>query len=101
MKRIAFLISGSGSDMQSVLDAIDRGEVDGKAVLAIASNAQAYGLVRAASRGIPTAVCAKAGHTCLMAWLGRGFLACWPDVKQQVFSEVGGRQVPAAGADSA
>ena len=60
MKRIAFLISGSGSDMQSVLDAIDRGEIDGKAVLTVASNAQAYGLVRAAARGIPTAVCAKA-----------------------------------------
>ena len=59
MKRLAFLVSGSGSDMQSVLDAIDRGEINGTAELVIASNAEAYALIRAAGRGIPTAVCAK------------------------------------------
>lgn len=60
MKRIAFLVSGSGSDMQSVLDGIDAGAVPAEPVLVIASNREAYALVRAAGRGIPTAVCAKA-----------------------------------------
>lgn len=59
MKRLAFLVSGGGTDMQSVLDAIDRGEVDAVPVLVISSNKDAYALTRAKNRGIDTAVLSK------------------------------------------
>lgn len=56
MKRLAFLVSGGGTDMQSVFDAIDEGAIDARTVLVISSNARAYALTRAAKRGIEVAV---------------------------------------------
>ena len=32
MKRIAIFVSGGGTDMQSVIDSIKRGEINGKVV---------------------------------------------------------------------
>ena len=52
MKRIAFLVSGGGTDMQSVLDAIDDGKINAVPVLVISSNAAAYALTRAKQHGI-------------------------------------------------
>lgn len=52
MKRIAFLVSGGGTDMQSVLDAIDDGKIDAVPVLVISSNSAAYALTRAKEHGI-------------------------------------------------
>lgn len=52
MKRIAFLVSGGGTDMQSVLDAIDDGKINAVPVLVISSNAAAYALTRAKEHGI-------------------------------------------------
>jgi len=49
--RIAVLISGSGSNLQAIID-----RFGDAVVLVISNNADAYGLVRAQSAGIPTAV---------------------------------------------
>ena len=51
------LVSGGGSNLQAILDAIDSGKLDSVRVeLVISSNREAYALKRAESRGIPTMV---------------------------------------------
>ena len=53
--RIGILGSGSGSNMQAILDAIDAGSLDATIALVLADRPDAYILERAAKRGIPTA----------------------------------------------
>lgn len=53
-KRIGVLISGRGSNMQSIADAIDRGEIDGRIVLVLSNKKDAPGLEKARERGIET-----------------------------------------------
>jgi phosphoribosylglycinamide formyltransferase 1 len=52
--RIGVLVSGSGSNLQAIMDACERGTVNGNVVVVGADNETAYGLVRAQRRGIPT-----------------------------------------------
>lgn len=47
MLRIAVLASGSGTNLQSILDACEAGQIDGKVVLVISNNRDAHALVRA------------------------------------------------------
>lgn len=54
LKRIAVLISGSGSNLQAIMDAIDSGRINGQIVQVISNKACAYGLERATKAGIPT-----------------------------------------------
>lgn len=56
MIKIAVLISGSGSNLQAIIDAIARGDIDGRIAGVLSNRADAYGLVRATGAGIPTAV---------------------------------------------
>ena len=56
MKNIAVFVSGSGSDMQSVIDACEAGEIDGKVVAVIASRPGIFALERAAKHGIESRV---------------------------------------------
>lgn len=56
MKKIAVFISGSGSDMQSVIDGCESGYIDGKVVCVVASKESIYGLERAEKHGIDSAV---------------------------------------------
>lgn len=56
MKRIAVFISGSGSDMQSVIDACESGYIDGRVVCVVASRDGIFGLERAKKHGIDSAV---------------------------------------------
>ncbi|RLB68849.1 MAG: phosphoribosylglycinamide formyltransferase [Deltaproteobacteria bacterium] len=56
MTRIGVLISGSGSNLQAIIDAVEQGRVNGELVLVISNDPDAYGLVRAANHRIPTAV---------------------------------------------
>ena len=56
MKKIAVFISGSGSDMQSVIDGCESGYIDGKVVCVIASRDGIFGLERAKKHGIDSAV---------------------------------------------
>ena len=56
-KNIAVLVSGGGTNLQSILDAQDRGELgESRVTLVISSNPDAYALTRAAKHGIPTEV---------------------------------------------
>ena len=54
MKNIVAMVSGGGTNLQAIFDAIDRGEIDGQVTLVISSSSKAYALERARMRGIPT-----------------------------------------------
>jgi phosphoribosylglycinamide formyltransferase-1 len=51
--RIAILGSGKGSNAQSIIDAIERGELNGRVVCVLSDVEDAYILERARARGIP------------------------------------------------
>jgi phosphoribosylglycinamide formyltransferase-1 len=53
---IAVLVSGSGSNLQAIIDASERGEIPCRVGVVISNKADAYGLVRARKHGIPTEV---------------------------------------------
>lgn len=55
-KRVAILISGGGSNMMSLVQAMENGDIDAKPVLVLANNAEAGGLVKARAKGIATEV---------------------------------------------
>jgi len=54
MMKLGVLISGSGTNLQAIIDAIAAGSLDAQVVLVISSKADAYGLKRAHAAGIPT-----------------------------------------------
>ena len=101
--RIGVLISGSGTNLQAIIDATDAGTLDAEVAVVIANHADAYGLTRAEHAGIPAVfldrgaydspkayteamlgelrarkadVVAMAGY---MRLLGRGVLAAYPN----------------------
>ena len=53
---IAVLISGSGSNLQAILNASERGEIPCRVGIVISNKGDAYGLVRAEKHGVPTEV---------------------------------------------
>ena len=53
---IAVLVSGSGSNLQAIIDASGRGEIPCRVGVVLSNKADAYGLVRARNHGIPTDV---------------------------------------------
>lgn len=53
---IGVLISGSGTNLQSIIDAIEAKELDAKIQVVLSNRADAYGLVRAKKHGIPIEV---------------------------------------------
>ncbi len=59
MKRILVLISGSGSNLQAILDGCAGGKIAGQVVGVISNKADAYGLVRAREAGVATAILAQ------------------------------------------
>ena len=59
MKRILVLISGNGSNLQTILDHCASGKVAGEVVGVISNRADAYGLVRAKEAGVATAILAQ------------------------------------------
>ncbi|SQI36997.1 Phosphoribosylglycinamide formyltransferase [Leminorella richardii] len=56
MKRIVVLISGSGSNLQALIDACARKEISGNICAVFSNVADAYGLTRAQQAGIATQV---------------------------------------------
>ena len=50
--RIGVLISGSGTNLQAIIDACNEGRVDGEVVVVISNHEEAYGLERARRRKI-------------------------------------------------
>ncbi|MCP9494635.1 MAG: phosphoribosylglycinamide formyltransferase [Pyrinomonadaceae bacterium MAG19_C2-C3] len=62
--RIAILISGRGSNMLALADAIERGEIPrAELALVISDHAHAHGLTHAHTRGIETLVIEREGRT--------------------------------------
>lgn len=53
MKRIVVMISGSGSNLQTIIDQIHHSDDAAQIVCVISNNPDAYGLERAADAGIP------------------------------------------------
>lgn len=53
MKNIAVLISGNGTNLQSIIDHIKAGKLECNLVVVISNKADAYGLERAKQAGIP------------------------------------------------
>ncbi|HSH36762.1 phosphoribosylglycinamide formyltransferase [Schnuerera sp.] len=54
MVNIGVLISGSGTNLQSIIDNIKEGKIKGKIQLVISNRKDAYGLIRAEKAGIET-----------------------------------------------
>ena len=53
---IGVLLSGSGTNLQAIIDAVEAGKLDARIELVLSNKADAYGLVRAQKHGLPTAV---------------------------------------------
>ncbi|MCU0776843.1 MAG: phosphoribosylglycinamide formyltransferase [Akkermansiaceae bacterium] len=81
---LGILGSGSGSNMQAILDAIDAGTLDARIALVLSDNPQAFILERARRRGIDTGII-----DC------RGFRTKFPEEAQQETAE----RLLAAGVD--
>lgn len=56
MKKIAVLVSGGGSNLQSIIDATESGYLQVEIAVVISNKGDAYGLTRAQNHGIPTQV---------------------------------------------
>ncbi|MFP3870603.1 MAG: phosphoribosylglycinamide formyltransferase [Syntrophobacteria bacterium] len=54
--KLAVLLSGSGTNLQAMVDGIEAGKLDATIALVLSNNPDAYGLTRAREHGIPTAV---------------------------------------------
>lgn len=59
MLKIAVFVSGGGTDLQSVIDAVENGSINGEIVLVVSNRKNAYGLKRAELAGIETSVVRK------------------------------------------
>jgi phosphoribosylglycinamide formyltransferase 1 len=57
--KLGVLISGSGTNLQAIIDAIKANQLDASIELVIASKSDAYGLVRAHEANIPTMALAR------------------------------------------
>ena len=53
MITLGVLVSGGGTNLQAIIDAIAHGELDARIGVVVSSNPEAYGLVRAEKAGIP------------------------------------------------
>jgi len=52
--RLVVLISGGGTNLQAIIDAVGDGELNAEVVLVVSNRKAAYGLTRAEQAGIPT-----------------------------------------------
>lgn len=59
MLRVGALVSGGGTNLQAIMDAIDRDNIDAEVVCVVSSKDGAYALERAKARNIETAVMRK------------------------------------------
>lgn len=61
--RIAVLVSGGGTNLQSIIDRIEAGGIDGRIAVVISNRPDAYALIRARTHGIPTVIHENTGFT--------------------------------------
>ena len=62
MLNIAVLVSGSGSNLQAIIDEMKKGEINGKIVTVVSNKPDVYALKRAEDNGIPTKVIVSKGN---------------------------------------
>ena len=62
LPKIAVFISGRGTDLQSIIDAVARQELHAEIALVVSDKADAYGLERARKNNIPIAVVIKKNY---------------------------------------
>ena len=60
-KKIGVIVSGRGSNLQSIIDHIAEGKLDVEVAVVVSDHADAFALERAAKAGIPTAVVERKG----------------------------------------
>jgi phosphoribosylglycinamide formyltransferase-1 len=68
IKRIAVLISGGGSNLQSIMDEINKGKINGEIQLVISDRKDAYGLKRAEDENIETLTILKSDFESREEW---------------------------------
>jgi len=73
--RLAVLLSGSGTTLANLFAWIDDGRLAAEVVLVVSSRADAYGLVRARERGVPTRILPRKEHASLEAFTDAVFRA--------------------------
>ena len=61
--KFAVFVSGHGSNLQAIIDAVKAGEIKAELALVISDNAKAYALKRAEEAGIKTAVFSPKNYT--------------------------------------
>jgi formyltetrahydrofolate-dependent phosphoribosylglycinamide formyltransferase len=54
VQRLAVLISGNGSNLQALIDAVQAGELEAQIAVVVSNRQEAYGLVRAEKANVPT-----------------------------------------------
>ena len=59
---IGVLLSGGGTNLQAIIDAIESGNLDADIRTVVSNRENAYGLTRARNHGIPTTVIDHRGH---------------------------------------
>lgn len=63
MLKLAVMVSGGGTNLQAILDAVDTGKITNARVVKVISNSKkAYALERAAKAGIPSACVTRADY---------------------------------------
>jgi len=71
MKRITVLVSGGGTNLQALLEAMEQGRIpNGQITKVIASKPGVFALERAAKYGIPSAVAARKAYDSIEAYCG-------------------------------
>ncbi len=80
MLRIGVMVSGGGTNLQAIMDAMDSGRITNtELAVVISNNANAYALERARLRGIE-AVCISPGNMRQGMRLMRPFWQRWTDI---------------------
>lgn len=54
LPRLVVMVSGSGTNLQALLDAITAGQITAEAILVVSNKKKAFGLERARAAGVPT-----------------------------------------------
>ena len=54
--KLGVLISGSGSNLQSIIDNIEKGSLNAVIKIVISNNPEAYGIIRAKKHGLPVLI---------------------------------------------
>ena len=62
MLNIAVLVSGGGSNLQAIIDSMEKGEINGKIVTVVSNKPGVYALERAKNHNIPSTVIESKGN---------------------------------------